>query len=269
MIRGFLGADFHCGHFAGLTPPEFQIPPNALNPKSIKISNTSQVLWNFYADKLYELGPFDFAIINGDLIDGRGEKSGGTELISPDRTNQQTMAVRVSKEIRAKEYYLTYGTPYHTGTKEDFEGGIAKELPGVNDGIAPIKGHLFPKIGGVQFDVKHKIGSSSIPHGSLTPLAKEILWNRICARSGEQPIADVLLRAHTHSFDQIDHDGCLAFILPGLQGFGSKYGVRQVSRSVNFGFVTIDIEDGEVIGWKKAILEGKTQRVEIIESALK
>ena len=269
MIRGFLGGDFHCGHHAGLTSPEFQVAPNGLNPKSIKVSNTSQVLWDYYAEKIYELGPFDFAILNGDLIDGRGERSGGTELITPDRVIQQNMAIRCGKEIRAKEYYLTYGTPYHTGDKEDWEIAIANALPGVNEGVAPIKGHMFPLIGGVQFDCKHKIASSSIPHGSLTPIAKEILWNRICARNGEQPIADVLVRSHTHTFDMVDHDGCFGIILPGLQGFGSDYGVRQVSRSISFGFVTIDIEGGEVIGWKKAILEGKTQKVEIIESNLR
>jgi len=263
MIRGFLGGDFHCGHFAGLTPPEFQIMPNGLDPKTIKISNTSQILWGFYSEKILEMGPFDFAILNADMIDGRGEKSGGTELITTDRTRQVKMATRGVKEIRAKEYYFTRGTPYHTGTKENWEDGIAEDLKAI-----AIKDHLFCKIGGVQFDVKHKIGSSSIPHGSLTPLARDILWNRVHFAKGEQPRADVLIRSHTHSFDQVDHDGCIGFILPGLQGFGSTYGKRQVSRSIDFGFIVIEIEDGKVHRWDKAILEGKTQKVENIESVL-
>ena len=258
-MRVLAGGDFHCGHFAGLTPPEWWEREDSTDPWIMKILHTQKLLWNWYADKLSFYKPFDVAILDGDLVDGPGKKSGGTEQKTTDRHYQGRMAVRCAEEIDATEYHIVRGTPYHTGDKEDFEDVIASRL-----GARSIKDHLFLDIHGKIFDVKHKIASSSTPYGTLTPLAKNIVWNRLNHLKGEQPLSDVLIRAHTHTFDQCKHDGCLGFILPGLQGFGSKYGKRQIDRSIDFGFVVFDVTKKGNIAWEEVILPSRAQKVEII-----
>jgi hypothetical protein len=149
------------------------------------------------------------------------------------------MAVECLKITNAKEYYLTYGTPYHTGAIEDFEDNIAEKING------KIDGHLFLKINGLILDVKHKVGSSSIPHGRHTSVAKEKLWNYVWADLDGQPNSDIIIRSHVHYFSYCGDGKYLNIVTPSLQGFGSKYGVRQCSGVINIGFIYIDVyEDG-------------------------
>ena len=63
----------HCGHLAGLTPPQWQV---AYKPKSDtkrnKWAKLQRDLWGFYEKTIEELQPIDILINNGDAIDGRG-----------------------------------------------------------------------------------------------------------------------------------------------------------------------------------------------------
>jgi len=240
-------SDSHCGHVAGLTPPEYQYQFTG-NPRHDKFAQTQQMLWALFSEKLELHRPYDILIYNGDAIDGKGQRSGATELITSDRNEQIRMAKRVIDEVRAKTVVMTYGTPYHTGLDEDWEEAIETD---------EIRSHGFWNINGAIFDVKHKIGSSQIPHGRLTPLAREIMWNRIWHARGMQPKADVLIRSHAHYYEMTDHDGCLGFITPSLQGFGSKFGARQCSGTVDFGFIWLDCYERGSIEWGKEIITGE------------
>lgn len=254
--RVMLAADTHCGHLAGLTPPEFWVDSDIF---SDKIKTTQKLLWEFYSRNVGRLKPIDIAIFNGDLIDGRGEKSGGTELITGDRRRQTQIAIRCIEETDASRIYIARGTDYHVGPHEEWEDVIASRLDAI------IADHLFIQINGRLFDVKHHLGNHSLPHTSLTPIAKEILWNKyISATSGEQPTADVIVRAHVHKDEFMLHDGCYGVSLPGLQGFGSRFGKKRISRSIDFGFRIVDVyEDGKLDWHDPIILEGTHQPVTI------
>ncbi len=237
-------ADLHDGHRAGLTHPNWFVGGGTeANKKTLVLE---QEMWRKFTRKVK---PFkdnlDLAIWNADMIDGRGERSGGTELITADREEQALMAARVIEYVGAKKNLITYGTPYHaSGGGEDWENLVAREVG------AEIHSHLFVDVNGLVFDVKHKVGGSTIPHGRFTALARERLWNLVWAeREDSQPKANVVIRSHVHYFGYCGTHGYLAMTTPALQAAATKYGARQCSGTVDFGFLTFDVKNKEDWSW--------------------
>ena len=232
-------SDLHCGHRSGLTPPGWQYSKEASDETNRRFADMQSSMWNWFSDSIKKLGKIDVLIINGDAIDGKGERSGSTELIEPDMLKQADMATEIIHHINAAKVFMTNGTPYHTGKGEDIETVIAK---GVN---AEIRGHHFIDINGVMFDVKHKTSGSNVPHGRFTAIARDALWNEIWSlNKNGQPLADVVIRSHVHYLAYCGDNRKLGIITPALQGFGSKYGERQCSGMVDVGFIYFDVNNG-------------------------
>lgn len=184
-----------------------------------------------------------------------------TEIINITPVGEQVVyALGTSTGTYISEGYLSHNTPYHTGSGEDWEDILAEKAG------AKIGSHEWFDINGKIFDCKHKLGSSQIPHGRLTPLAREILWNKEWSFQHNTPLADVLIRSHVHYYEQVDHDNCLGFSLPAMQGFGSKFGARQCSGKVDIGFVIFDVQEDGKITWKTekaeiAVLKAKAEKL--------
>jgi len=248
-------SDLHCGHDAGLTPPEWQ----KRDPNS-KFTKTQADLWNAFSEMVEELKPIDILFVLGDSIDGKGEFSGGTEQMLMDRIKQCDMAAACIKSIGANDIFMVHGTPYHSGKAEDWEALVADKVG------AKISGQEFVRVNGVMFDLKHKVGGSGVPYTRSQSIEKDRMWNEKWAKRGQQPRADILIRGHNHWFKQSgDLDG-LNINMPSLQGHGSKYGVRQCSGTVDFGVVHFDINEKGVYTWKEhlALLESqKSSHVEL------
>lgn len=226
--RVLVVSDFHCGHRNGLM-----------------IEGGKH--WDFFAETVDKLRPIDICIANGDLIEGKGGRTGATELITADRNEQVKMAIEILKFIEAKKYIFTYGTAYHTGKNEDWEDQIADEFK------APIGGQQFLNVNGIIFHVKHKISGSTIPHGRFTALARQKLWNLFWAENGEVPKADIFIRSHVHYFDYCGGRNWFAVITPALQGWGSKFGERLCEGTIDFGFIHFDIKNRKEWVWKAHI----------------
>lgn len=247
--------DMHSGHRAGLTPPQWQTKPDDSVPQKAKWARTQAELWNFYKRTVADLAPIDILIVNGDLIDGKGEKSGGTELITSDRGEQAEMAFQAIAMAQAKEVRIVRGTPYHAGATEDFENNVADKLG------CKIGDHEWYDINGVVFDVKHHIAFTGVPHTKGTALLRDALWNLIWAKAEGQPDADIIIRSHVHTYwyccgmrpDQ------LAMTTPAMQGMGSKFGARQCSRMVDVGMVSFDIERKGKWTWRPHLMSLKLQ----------
>lgn len=249
-------SDTHCGHLAGLTPPEYWIDQADENydHKRYKLATVERELWTEFTRIIEAAKPINILIFNGDAIEGKGERSGGTELISPDRNVQVKIACRVIESIGADTVRMTYGTASHTGQNEDWEDQVADRVG------AKIGSHEWLNINGVVFDIKHKVNTSAIPHGRLTALAREVLWNRMWAMRGLQPLASVLIRSHAHYYEEIIHDGCRAAITPSLQGMGSKFGARMCSGTVDFGLIICDVFEDGSYEWKPKFIVGESQQ---------
>jgi hypothetical protein len=247
--------DTHCGHVVGLTPPQwwFHRTGDKYHDKYVKIQRQ---MWNWFVKELAPLKPIDRVIFNGDAIEGKGLRSGGTELITSDRIRQGEMFKSILEEIDCNEVAMTYGTPSHTGTDEDMEDVIEKVLK--QDFSISIESHLEREIAGVRFDARHFISGSGIPHGRYTPLAREDLWRLIWADRSEKFAPHITLRSHVHYHGFCGNEFSLMMTLPCFQGLGSKFGSRLCSGTVSLGFVIFDCEDGKYT-WQSRIIPLKNQ----------
>lgn len=258
--RGLVISDSHCGHLVGLSMPEYHKPIGE-GERQEKYAAVRKSIWEYFVEEIVEpFRPFDFLIFNGDATDGKGDRSGGTEHLTTDRVTQSRMAADIINYINAEKVFMVYGTHYHVNGPggEDWEDLVA-DMVG-----AKIGSHEWINVNGRIFDFKHKISSSTIPHGRLTALAREILWNRIWAARGLQPLADVLIRSHVHYYEMEEHQDCLGFITPALQGYGSKFGARECSGLVDIGGLIFDVyPDGE-IQWYKRKAEIESQKAKAI-----
>lgn len=240
--RVVIVSDPHCGHRAGLTPPNHWQYGTSYYAQQKKT-------WDFYEKAIKSLQPIDILLCNGDAIDGKGDRSGGTEIYESDRQKQAKIAKECLEISKAKQYIIVAGTPYHVGAEEDFERQLAWDLN------TELEGHAFFEVNGVKFDATHKIGSSSVPHARYTALARSKLWNNIWAIKKGQPNSDIIIRSHVHYFLYAGDSSWLGIITPALQGFGSKYGVRQCQGTVDFGLVWVDVYEDGTFDWGHKIME--------------
>ena len=253
-------ADLHCGHRVGLTPPKYwsKLPDE-------KYFWIQKELWETFVEFVEPLKPIDILFLNGDGIEGKGTRSGATELIQADRHKQVDMAVEAVEWIGASQKVLSYGTPYHVETEEDFESQLAKEL-----GAIEIGAQVWPQINGITFDLKHQSeGTSNIPHGKGTPLSKERLWNVLWSEHEAQPKSDIIIRSHCHFAFDCGEPHWHAFYTPALQGAGTKYGGRRRSGIVHFGILYFDVKNKGVnlqdrVKWKYRIAFVKSQRQKVL-----
>lgn len=250
MTRLVIVSDFHSGHEVGLTHPDFN-PTYRHGSVAQKLSDIRTENWKWYAKTVKSLQPINVLLVNGDCIDGKGEKSGGTELLTADRDEQCEIAQANIEACEAEQVFMSYGSNYHTGVSEDFENKIAKAVKAVKIG-----GQDWIEIGGVVINYRHHTGSSAIPHGRFTPIAREHLWSLLWAERGEYPRADILIRSHVHYHIFMGGQGWLAMTTPALQGYGSKYGSRRCVGTVDFGLVYFDIEKGSY-RWEARIARRK------------
>jgi len=232
--RVFMGGDTHCGHMAGLTPSPFHLQLD--HPKFDKFAIFQRETWAWFENAIRKLQPFDIAVWNGDMIDGKGTRSGGSELLTPDRTVQVEMATDIVNFVGAKKVVMTYGTPYHAGQEEDFEGLIATAT-----GAVAIKDELNIDIEGVVFNVKHQTGSSSVPYSTATAPLKDQLYQALWAEFEERESADIVVRSHIHEYIQINNRRGSVIVLPALQGAMTKFGGRRCVKLVDYGFAYVDI----------------------------
>lgn len=250
-------SDLHCGHVMGLTPPTWQF--NQDNSSRGEIARVQKEAWNWYTQAVQHVGKnIDILVVNGDLIDGRGERSGSTELITTCRIQQGNIAIEALSQWNPDQVFITRGTPYHTGQAEQFEDLIADKLN------AHIEDVLDLRVHGKTFNFRHKIGSSSVPYGKATQVIKEAIWNALYAIYHEIPSADVIIRSHVHHM-VINRDGSRwSITTPALQ-VNSRYGKQQCNGITDFGFLVVDIyENGHIIV-NPYLAKLETQHSEIIE----
>lgn len=236
-------ADLHSGHKVGLTPPKYQLmnkPEETVQDHfNNKFATIQKECWKFYSSIIDSLQPIDILVVNADCIDGRGEASGGTELLTTDIQEQCNIATACIQYVKAKDIVMTYGTPFHVGKLEDNENLIAK-----NVGARKIGSHEWIDVNGVIFDIKHKTTGSIIPHGRGTAGLREAMWSVIWKDQNLIPGSDVIVRSHVHFDLDVKTTGLPRVIYtPALQAMGSKYGARQCVGIISYGLVYFDVYD--------------------------
>lgn len=236
MKRMLIISDTHCGHRFGLTPPKYWL--NEQDGFLGKAAQFQRKLWEWFSGTVKQYSPIDILISNGDAIDGKGELSGSTELLTADRVIQVEMARDAILFVEAKKNIVVNGTPYHTGKLENFEAILASELN------AEYGNHIFLDCEGVIFDIKHKTSSSVIPHGRFTGPRRAVLWNSLQAEIGIQPKADFLIRSHTHYYTLSEDERTTVITTPALEGW-TKFGSLECEGTNTIGILFFDCDNGE------------------------
>jgi len=222
----------HCGSYTGLCSDS----QSYLIKRKYKAE--SKTLWDFFS-AVIKGKQYDAVFCLGDCIDGTGRRSGGVEQITTDEKEQADIAVEIFKAIDYQQAFLVAGTPYHSGECTDWEEYIAEQIPNADFSCS-----AFVDVNGVVFSLKHKIGSSGIPHGRHTAAAKARMWNML----NDDPDADVFLRGHVHYYNYCGGPDWLAMTCPALQG-STRYGSRQCEGVVNFGCVEFFVDDDGGYSW--------------------
>lgn len=256
-------SDIHAGHVVGLTPPDWQgkfvDEDVAKHNKFIKIQ---KAMWDFFSSEIIKLNKekrINLVISNGDAIDGNGWRSGGCELITTDRLKQVAIAKKVIDFVGAKDTLCISGTPYHTGNEEEFEHVLATQLK------CKYENHAFIDINKQVFDIKHHIGSSSVPHGRYTPISREGIWSKLWQHADLIPQnVKYLIRSHVHYFSLISDSELTCLTTPGLQGFGSRYGAKLCSGIPTIGFISFDIAANGQITMQKHFANMAQQKTKTI-----
>ncbi len=198
--------------------------------------------WKEYSRIARQWHAPDILIVNADCIEGNQSRQGGAELLTPDRTVQCDMAYQALKIWDAKKIYMTYGTAYHVGEKaEDFERTIAERLG------ATIEGRLYLDIEGVIFDIRHKIGTSNVPHGRATAVLRELSWALLKEARETGPHVDVVIRSHAHYYLAVKEYGRRAIVTPGLQLARGRFGSRECSGEVDWGALYFEVDKGNIV----------------------
>jgi hypothetical protein len=232
--------DLHTGSWCGLTPPHHD--SKGASKASIQRYEFRRELWDWYKKTLDLVGKVDACLVNGDLIDGGGRRSGGSEVIVASQ-DQPSAAAYSCGLIQTKSYYLTYGTGYHTGEEFDHELAIAQQLGG------SIADRQFLRINNKTIRSVHHAGGSGIPHGVHTYPARVAVGQKLKAMDGEEPEADILLFSHRHIFSYEGDATRFSMRLPCLQGPMSKFG-RRCEGGYTMGMVLFTFNPDGTFQWK-------------------
>jgi hypothetical protein len=241
-------SDTHCGHLTGATPPAFQLNQfKESETKRNKWAVMQKEAWIGFKKLLTKYAPFDLAFHLGDSIDGKGSRCGGVDLITSSMEEQADIATAVCDTVRLHankgfKWYGVSGTPYHV----DSDGDAWDSVVARRAGFERMGAHEWIDVNGCVFDLKHKLGSSSVPHGRQTALSKERLWNQLWAE--RQPKANVVLRGHVHYHTYCGGADWLAMSCPALQGW-TKFGSTQCCGTVDWGIVVFDVDNKGRFQW--------------------
>ncbi len=213
MITVVALSDLHAGSAFAPFPKRFQLSTGA-----IANLNRAQVYllkcWEHFCETVPET--FDVLLLVGDLIHGKNLKESAAELTEVDPEWQQRAALELLEPLaeRATEVYSVRGTPYHAGEVARWEEGLSRALGAIPDGYGR---HAKPwwelNLGGIFLDVAHR-SSVTIRYGA-SPLEREIQFMLMRAAAEKQAPADLIIRAHVHTWRCLNDDGFLAMTLPG------------------------------------------------------
>ena len=203
-------------------------------------------MWQNFLKMVQEIGDVDYLIVNGDAIDGHGKKSSGSELLTTDLLLQADIAVECLQQIKFKKLFMTHGTPYHTSNEggEDFEKVIADKLDG------KIYDELRLDVEGVIFDIRHHVGSSSMPTARFNSMAKNRLWDVLSSQKQGRDKANVYIRSHVHYHTYCGESDWMAVNLPALQAPLTKYGSRRCIGTTDWGMMCFTVDNGRLTGWQ-------------------
>lgn len=230
--------DLHCGSEEGIMPEiansnlEDEARSNRVEANPIQ----AWMLKHWY--DMCDMEKYDVVIADGDLVEGPNRKESGIGNWTNNLKTQSITAADLISMTEARKYYVTQGSPYHTGLNGSSDQDTAIELGAVFDE------DLFLKIDKVRIYARHVTGYSDIPHGRSTALNRDMMNAELQKKMYGGSI-DVHLRGHTHYTHEVTWEGKKGIIGPCWKyrdGFVRRRGMN----GNDLGFTVLYI-DGETV----------------------
>lgn len=250
-MTGLIIGDIHAGATLGLSTPEYWSEPGT------EIGQAQRALARWFCETIESVGPVDFVVINGDAVEGRNHKGGGSGLLTIDRLEQCKIAAHYIKKAIYKKLYIVKGTKYHVGKEESWEDVLAEMLG------ATVHSRLFLKHEGRVLACRHKLDRSGVPHGRATPLLRAKLWNELNAARETEERADLMVFSHVHYYSFAGDSRGAAVTCPALQ-IWTDYGETECEGSIDVGMLKIEISEGGIT-WEPLLMPLETVAHPVVE----
>lgn len=157
-------------------------------------------------------------VINGDLVQGV-HPTREIDIITPSALDMRRATVRLFEPLveKAKEVYVTRGTPWHGGVGEQDTESVAEDLGAVRDEETGqyTQWELWLSHEGKLFHFAHHL--SFAPVYPLTPMQREMTNAKILAVDAGYPMPDVVVRSHRHQFKVYPDGDRYLFVTPAWQ----------------------------------------------------
>lgn len=207
-------SDIHVGNRIAVSPLTFKMMDGGI----YHANKVQAALFKAWSDVVKDWKNPDILVINGEPIDGQGQKSRGVEQWTTNYIDQIDAAAQLVKMFGAKKIYMTRGSGYHieqggVSVEELFAKTVGAER--INGGYVPDEFYLKVKDGegDVTFNFAHAIGSSSSGWTyRSTAIAKEMMLGQL-EKSRKHPF-DILVRSHIHYFWTVQSASHLGVVTP-------------------------------------------------------
>lgn len=240
-------SDFHTAHEAGLNPPEFHHPlnhPHGCGPVQRELFAGYQIVIE-QAKKLSPSGEIDYTFHLGDFVDGKAERTGGTECLIPDQVDAANAAGDLLLMTGARHYVMIHGTPAHDGRDNDFADVVYERVSKeIGEDRVELHNSRYVQVEGLLYHLKHYVSTSVLAHTRYTGLARGFTTIQEWGREEGWPLPNVLLRGHVHHYHMCGDSTMSCYVCPCWQA-KSKYGARRIDPGPRTIGGIVQIVDGD------------------------
>ena len=206
--------DMHCGSRNAVCVPNFELS----NGDRLQHGEAQRALYDAWASVAKDWAEPDILIANGDLVEGQARKESGVPVWSTDMDDQIDCAAALIQMFKAKKYFLTEGTGYHTDQGgKSLEHWIGERIGAEKIGTKGSRAaqELFLKVGDFTFHAAHHISCGQGWYRT-TPMARELVFALL--NESHKHKVDVILRSHCHYFCGVEFTRQKGFTVPCWQG---------------------------------------------------
>lgn len=200
-------SDIHVGHRLGLWHPSLKDPlgeTTSMNAGQRWLYECWRELYRIAKERKPAV-----LVVNGDLLDGEGRASMGTEQATTLTVAQQKGAIKLLEPFAdiVDEVFVLVGTPYHDGVNGSNVEAVASALgavPRANNKDWHSHEHLDLDVDGVIINFNHEIAVASSFYRA-TPYYREAMFAAMAELSGAYPHAKCIVRSHAHSWIHVEN----------------------------------------------------------------
>jgi len=199
-------SDIHGGSPVSLMKERVLVGDAERKAQNVILSNESQdELRKEWDEMLGKYDKIDKVLCLGDSCDGTNVLGRGYDLLTSNMYDQVSIAVDMLEDINCNQFTMVQGSPYHTQLNMSADKAVMIELANRKPIKYKFSGSVMEQIEGVKISLRHVTGYRQNyldrPAGLLKEI-RAIVGHPYYKDESRRP--DLLLRAHTHYYTEVD-----------------------------------------------------------------